>query len=111
MLLTGTVLPLEMWRAAGEFARARRARAPALYQTLQRTADAISGGARDFTALVRQAQQALERAGLRPDYISIRRSVDLAQAGPDDRELVILAAAYLGKARLIDNLTLALDQA
>jgi pantoate--beta-alanine ligase len=38
-----------------------------------------------------------------PDYVSIRRSEDLAPAGPDDREFVILAAARLGAARLIDN--------
>ena len=102
---------LAMSSRNGYLTAEHRELAPMLYRTLQRTADAIREGARDFAALQRQAQQALEQAGLRPDYISIRRSDDLAEAGPDDRELVILAAVYLGKARLIDNLTLALDRA
>jgi pantoate--beta-alanine ligase len=41
---------------------------------------------------------------LRPDYVSVRRRSDLGAPEPQDRELVILAAAYLGRARLIDNL-------
>ena len=43
-------------------------------------------------------------AGFRPDYVSVRRVADLEPAQAGDRDLVILAAAYLGRARLIDNL-------
>jgi pantoate--beta-alanine ligase len=46
----------------------------------------------------------LAGTGLRPDYVSVRRAADLAEPGTEDRALVILAAAYLGRARLIDNL-------
>jgi pantoate--beta-alanine ligase len=41
---------------------------------------------------------------MRQDYVSIRRQQDLATPGPGDRQLVVLAAAWLGRARLIDNL-------
>ena len=51
-----------------------------------------------------RAQAALTTAGFRPDYLSVRRQADLAVPGPVDRKLVILAAAWLGRARLIDNL-------
>jgi len=57
------------------------------------------------TETVEQAAiQALAQAGLRPDYVAVRRALDLGEVGPTDRELVILAAASLGRARLIDNL-------
>jgi len=46
----------------------------------------------------------LQVAGFRPDYVSVRRQIDLGPAQQGDRELVILAAAWLGKTRLIDNL-------
>ena len=49
------------------------------------------------------ALRELETAGFRPDYVSIRRAVDLGEPGPQDRQLVILAAAWLGRTRLIDN--------
>jgi pantoate--beta-alanine ligase len=81
-----------------------RARAPALYQALQQAAAAIRAGNRDFAAVEQRARGELEAAGLRPDYVSVRRAVDLAPAQADDAELVLLAAAFLGKARLIDNL-------
>jgi pantoate--beta-alanine ligase len=45
----------------------------------------------------------LEQAGFRPDYFEIRRAHDLAPPGGRDTDLRILAAAWLGKARLIDN--------
>jgi pantoate--beta-alanine ligase len=54
--------------------------------------------------LEREAGEALSQAGLRPDYVSIRRAGDLAEPAAEDRALVVLAAAFLGRARLIDNL-------
>jgi pantoate--beta-alanine ligase len=82
----------------------QRARAPAIFEILQQTAAAIAAGNRDFAALEREAQAKLATAGLRPDYFSVRRVSDLQPAQPDDADLVLLAAAFLGKARLIDNL-------
>ena len=47
---------------------------------------------------------ALTRAGFRPDYVSIRRASDLGEPAAGDAALRVLAAAWLGPARLIDNL-------
>ena len=43
--------------------------------------------------------------GFNPDYLEIRRRADLARPATGERQLVILAAAWLGRVRLIDNLT------
>jgi pantoate--beta-alanine ligase len=86
-----------------------RRRAPALYRVLLQLAEAIRGGNRDFVGLQQQAANTLQQQGLRADYIQIRRASDLAEPQPGDRELVILAAACLGKARLIDNVALTVD--
>jgi pantoate--beta-alanine ligase len=50
------------------------------------------------------AADTLTGAGLRPDYVSVRRAADLAEPSESDPDLVILAAAWLGRTRLIDNL-------
>jgi pantoate--beta-alanine ligase len=78
--------------------------APILYRTLTRLARRVRAGERDFRRLEQEAGGILAEAGFIPDYVSIRRLADLAQGAPDDRELVVLAAAWLGPARLIDNL-------
>jgi len=78
--------------------------APALQQILQWIAQRLQHGERAWQALEQEAAVRLEHAGLQPDYISIRRAEDLAVPGEGDRALVILAAAFLGRARLIDNL-------
>lgn len=82
-----------------------RARAPALYRTLKGAAQDLEVG-RAVAEVEVEASEALKAAGLRPDYVSVRRSSDLAEPTDADRELVILGAAYLGRARLIDNLRL-----
>jgi pantoate--beta-alanine ligase len=87
-----------------------RETAPALNRVLQRVAAALRGGDKIADAEWDAARE-LAAVGFRPDYISVRRAEDLAPAGPGDRELVILAAAFLGKARLIDNLRLSLGAA
>lgn len=52
------------------------------------------------------AMEQLQRAGFRPDYVRIVRRADLAPAQAGDRALAILAAAWLGRTRLIDNIEL-----
>ncbi len=54
--------------------------------------------------LEKQAKHRLKELGFEPQYINIVRQVDLMPAEKGDQSLVILAAAPLGKARLIDNL-------
>lgn len=83
-----------------------RQRAPGLQAALARVAADVRRGATDFTALRGAARAELERAGFLPDYVEIRRREDLAAADaslPDERRIV-LGAARLGRARLIDNL-------
>jgi len=92
----------------GYLTPAERARAPRLYAALQTLAGQIQDQppAHGYAAHEAEAKRALEFAGFRPEYVSLRRREDLAMPGPGDRELVILAAAWLGRARLIDNLEL-----
>ncbi|MDR0207933.1 MAG: pantoate--beta-alanine ligase [Pseudomonas putida] len=88
----------------------QRAAAPALYRTLKTMAEAITKGQRDYPALIAEGQAQLVAAGFRPDYLEVRHAVTLRPAMIDDRDLVILAAAYMGTTRLIDNLYLHLDE-
>jgi len=83
--------------------------APVLYRTLERVADEIEAGRCDFGAVEREARERLDAAGFVTDYVSIRRAQDLATpgAGHENVDLVVLAAARLGRARLIDNIKLA----
>ena len=80
-----------------------RALAPLLYQELRRIADALAAGERDYKALRAEARATLEEAGFLPDYISIRDPQTLKKSRSDDRHWVVLGAAMLGRARLIDN--------
>jgi pantoate--beta-alanine ligase len=85
--------------------------APRLYAILQALAGQLwSVSGKGFSALEVLAMEQLENAGFRPDYVSVRRQQDLALPGSDDRQLVIVAAAWLGRARLIDNLELELKR-
>jgi pantoate--beta-alanine ligase len=85
-----------------------RQKAPALYRTLVATGDAIKAGELDFRKLESAARQQLQEAGLQPDYFSICHGETLRPASASDSKLAILAAAYLGKSRLIDNVRLTL---
>ena len=81
-----------------------REQAPALYRVLCKVADAVTAGDTRLDRLELQAGEALEAAGFRPDYVTVRRARDLEPPEPGDVELVVLAAAWLGRARLIDNI-------
>jgi pantoate--beta-alanine ligase len=95
---------LAMSSRNGYLSSAQRAQAPQLYRILQQLAQAIVDGRSDYSILEQQARAELSAEGLGPDYVSVRRAEDLALPEPGDRQLRILAAAYLGQARLIDNL-------
>jgi pantoate--beta-alanine ligase len=77
--------------------------APQLYQTLLDVQAVVEAGECDFAGIEQAAMAQLREAGFRPDYVSVRRQVDLAVPGPGERALVVLAAAAIGRARLIDN--------
>ena len=87
----------------------QRAVAPVVYRALSNIAESIKQGERDFPTLISAQSQQLEAAGLRPDYLEIRHALTLRPATAEDRDLVILVAAFLGTTRLIDNLHLNLD--
>jgi pantoate--beta-alanine ligase len=78
--------------------------APALYEVLQKLGRDLQAGNRDFVPLEGAAMAALASRGFSPDYVSIRRAVNLETPDRDTDQLVVLAAARLGGARLIDNL-------
>ncbi len=65
---------------------------------------AIAAGAADYHALERRGSAALERAGMRVDYFAVRDAADLSEPRAASVELAVLTAAWLGRARLIDNL-------
>ena len=81
----------------------QRERAPVLYQTLCQVAEGVRGRQQLFAELEAQAIQRLERAGFSPDYVSIRDAATLQPIEPGNTRSVVLAAARLGRARLIDN--------
>lgn len=80
-----------------------RAMAPILFGALSHAAEAIKGGWRNFSVLEEEGRQRLMEAGFHPDYFHIRRADDLAEPGENENNLAILATAYLGRTRLIDN--------
>ncbi len=107
------IIPGETVRAAdglalssrnGYLSAAERAEAPRLQQILSRMVAAVRAGQRDFPALEATAQTELEVHGWAPDYVAVRRRLDLQFPAADDTEFVVLAAARLGTTRLIDNL-------
>jgi pantoate--beta-alanine ligase len=128
MVLRGMVrqfaLPLEI--VAGETARAEdglalssrnaylseaeRAEAPQLAATLRRVPAGLAYGERDLAAIEQRAMDTLRSRGWQPDYVALRRRADLQPPTAEQLEaadsLVVLAAARLGKTRLIDNLEL-----
>lgn len=83
--------------------------APETYRALQHVQEKINQGRRDFQELERQAIKHLNQKGFSTDYLTIRRASDLSSPSPNDQCLVILVAAWLGKARLIDNLPVILQ--
>jgi len=83
--------------------------APVLQATLQSTAEMLSQGRKDFDGLQAEAQNTLQENGLKVDYFTICHAQTLEPATERDKSLVILAAAWLGPTRLIDNIRVVFD--
>jgi pantoate--beta-alanine ligase len=75
-----------------------------LSQTLQSIRASIVRGERDFLLLQQHSHRALADRGWEVDYVAIRNQADLQPADIVSADLVILAAARLGKTRLLDNI-------
>lgn len=88
----------------GYLSAQQRAVAPALQQCLQALKAQIKNGRRDYATLFEQFKTDLQAAGFRLDYVELRDALSLQPAAMDSTQLVLLAAAYLGSTRLIDNL-------
>ncbi len=80
-----------------------RRRAPAILRVLSAARRAIEEGVAIDDARA-EGWRGLRAAGLEPEYLEVRRAQDLGAVGAGDRRLIMLCAARLGRARLIDNL-------
>jgi pantoate--beta-alanine ligase len=87
----------------------QRKLAPAIYRQLSQAVAALKSGSRDFASIEAAGRAALDAAGFRTDYFSLRDARTLAPAQADTRHFVVLTASRLGKARLIDNIQYAAD--
>jgi pantoate--beta-alanine ligase len=83
---------------------AERALAPRIHATLRAVAARIDAGERNYAQLGSWGVSELRAAGMQPDYFELRDAATLLAPESSTGELVILVAARLGRARLIDNL-------
>lgn len=79
--------------------------APKLYQCLCQARAGLQAGQQSYASIEQEATANLQKTGFQVDYFTICRTSDLLPAGPDDRDIIILAAAKLGNTRLIDNIS------
>jgi len=109
------IIPVEIIREKSGLAMSSRngylteeetQQAPVLYQTLQWLAEQLKDetNRHNHQRLCQQASNKINKAGLTTDYINICHAHTLATSTPEDKNLVILASAFCGKARLIDNM-------
>ena len=83
-------------------------RAAALHRCLLASTSMLEAGVRDYAAIEAAQAETLRSEGFRVDYFAIRRLDDLTEPTPNDCNWVVLVAAWLGRARLIDNISLSL---
>lgn len=77
--------------------------APQLSKIMHTLADRLSNGERQIDTLLEQTAEQLRAAGFTPDELFIRDADSLQPLNVASRRAVVLMAAWLGKARLIDN--------
>ena len=77
--------------------------APLLYRVLNDTAAALAAAPDNVAARLQNGRAALSQAGFAPDYLELRDAADLSPMSRLDRGARLLAAAHLGRTRLIDN--------
>ncbi len=80
-----------------------RAIAPQLYRALDRARRRLVSGDADLASIESEGLDALRAAGFRPDYFEVRVAGTLARPQGRDLDVVVLSAARLRRARLIDN--------
>ena len=87
---------------------AERTAAPTLFELLSEVGSRLQAGQRDHASLETGAMGKLSDAGFEPEYFAIRRAENLELPDRDCDELVVLTAARLGEARLIDNIVVSI---
>jgi len=80
-----------------------RAIAPEVYRALDRARRRLESGDADVAGIESEGLAALVKAGFRPDYFEVRMAGTLAKPHGSNVDVVVLTAARLGRARLIDN--------
>lgn len=83
-----------------------RALALCLFKALKEAKQAVSEGKTDAHMLIALAKQTIRIAGANVDYVEILDERDLSEQEIIDEHSRMLIAAYVGKTRLIDNLSL-----
>lgn len=106
------ILPVDTGRAEdglalssrnGYLTAEERAEAPRLYRNLSAMRAALLAGDNDYATLEAKASADLQQAGWTVDYVEVRQADTLEVAHAGEKRLVVLAAARLGRTRLIDN--------
>ena len=92
----------------GYLSAEQRKIAPGLYKVMNRAAEKLAAGERNLDELIAIAGQELNEQGFRADDIQIRDADTLLDLTESSQRAVILMAAWLGEARLIDNQIVAL---
>lgn len=98
---------LAMSSRNGYLSAEQKAQAAQIKRTLDKMACSLKTG-ESIDAVIAQGQVELANAGFKNDYLAIRHAISFAIAAAEDKELVILVAAYMGSTRLIDNLVVKL---
>lgn len=80
-----------------------RKAAPQLSKIMNALAQQLANGERQVETLLEQTAEQLRAAGFTPDELFIRDADSLQPLTVDSQRAVVLMAAWLGKARLIDN--------
>ena len=88
----------------GYLSAAERAEAPNLFRILTKVIEAVRAGSRELTMLEQRAMAELQARGWIPDYVALRKKLDLQLPSAHDSGLVVLAAGRLGSTRPLDNL-------
>jgi pantoate--beta-alanine ligase len=86
-----------------------KTRASQLRKIILQTAEQLKQGKESIDAIKQMATEQLESSGFKKDYFEIVNQLDLADAKASDKKLLISAAAWMGKPRLIDNMELEIN--
>ncbi|MBL6928410.1 MAG: pantoate--beta-alanine ligase [Rhodospirillales bacterium] len=81
-----------------------RAIAPTLYAAIRSLAEAVRGGADPASQAAFAAEKLLSAGFSKVDYVTVRNAETLEPVAANDEPARVLAAATLGRARLIDNI-------